>query len=265
MSDALTDAIERLKLGGMAVPPAYERSLRKQFAYYGAAIDDKTREELIQKLLAGLKSVIHPIQEFRDRGLAQGTTVGETPNSLNADITRILTQFEGGRAIAAELNLPFKLDVAQRVMRGAGHFLTDQTDIDEYPAWEFHRLYERDVPRGYKRTGKGVIEVPEENWPTRLAEAGEQCGDDNWLEWEGDDQAGRGVALKSSGIWQALGDGAGGYDDTLGNPFYPFAFNSGFGTDGVPYNECVQLGLIEDGDRPEPAKVDFAKLFEIPA
>ena len=259
--DELQQALERLKRGGMAVPPAYERSLRKQMAAFGEAVDQRTKDELTQKMLDGLKSIIHPLQEFRTRDLAQGVTTGETTNSLTGEITKLLTQFEGGRALAAEMNIGFKIDVAQRVMRGAGHFLSDQADIDEYPAWEFHRLYERDVPRGYKGGKGGLIPVPDDDWPSRWAEAGESCGDDDWLEWEGDDQAGRGVALKSSGIWAQLGSLR---DDTLGNAYYPFAFNSGFGTDGVPYNECVQLGLLQDGDRPEPAKIDFAKLFEIP-
>ncbi len=73
------------------------------------------------------------------------------------------------------------------------------------------------------------------------------------------------IALKSSGVWQALGDGAGGYTDTLGNPFAPFAFNSGYGTDGIPYNECVKLGLLDAGDKPEGSGFDFMSLFGMEA
>jgi hypothetical protein len=29
----------------------------------------------------------------------------------------------------------------------------------------------------------------------------------------------------------------------------------------VPFKECVALGLLDDGDRPEPAKFDLEKLF----
>jgi hypothetical protein len=261
MPDPLTIALRQLQAGNLRLPPQFEQSIRRDLALYGSAVDKLTVEDLVRQLVDGLKSVVHPLQEFRARNLQQGVTTGETPGSLEAGITKLLTQYEGGRAIAAELNLEFKIDVARKVTLGAGHYLTDQSDIDEYPAWEFHRIYDRRVPRGFRSAKGGLIEVPDENWPTRWAEAGEACGDDDWLDWEGDSQTGRGVALKSSGIWIQLGTIR---DDTLGNPWAPFAFNSGFGTDGVPFVECVALGLIQDGDRPEPATIDFDSLIEIP-
>jgi hypothetical protein len=52
------------------------------------------------------------------------------------------------------------------------------------------------------------------------------------------------VALKSSSVWQQLGDGAGGYEDALGNPFAPFAFDSGMDTDEVSRDDVGKLGLI---------------------
>jgi hypothetical protein len=258
----IIDAVERLKRQGLKVPVAAERALSRQLDEFAGALDDATKQQLLQKFLAGLKSIQKPVEEFRDRDLKTSVETGASPASLSGDITKLLAEFDGGDAIANLLNLRFKIDVATRVMRGAGHFLTDQTDVDEYPAWEFHRLYEREVPRGFKSAKGGLIEVPDDDWPARWAEAGEAAGDDDWLDWEGDDQGGRGVALKSSGIWAALGSLR---DDTLGNPFAPFAFNSGFGTDEVPYKECVSLGLLADGDRPEPATFDFTKLFTIPA
>ena len=53
------------------------------------------------------------------------------------------------------------------------------------------------------------------------------------------------VALKNSPIWQALGDGVGGYNDTLGNPYPPFAFDSGMAWVGVDRSECIKLGLVK--------------------
>jgi len=253
--------LDSLARGGLKVPPAAERSVLRQLSEFGAALDDRTKTQLLNTFLEGLKSIAQPLQE--DRGTGQTVTVGQSPASLTSDISRLLSQFSDGGKIADSLNLRFKIDVASQVMRGAGHFLTDQTDVDEYPAWEFHRVYDRDVPRGFQAGKKGVlIPVPDDDWPSRWAEAGDQAGDDGWLDWEGDSQEGRGVALKSSGIWLALGNVR---DDCLGNPFPPFAFNSGFGWDGVPYNECVQLGLIKPGEQAEPAVFDFAKLFEVPA
>ena len=51
------------------------------------------------------------------------------------------------------------------------------------------------------------------------------------------------VALKSSPIWQALGDGVGGFKDTLGNPYPPFAFGSGMGWTDVSADDAASLGL----------------------
>ena len=54
------------------------------------------------------------------------------------------------------------------------------------------------------------------------------------------------VALKSSPIWQALGDGAGGFRDTLGNPYPPFAFGSSYAWVHVDRLEARELGLLDD-------------------
>lgn len=261
MGENLQPFLDSLKRGGVKVPAAAERSLQRQLAEFAGQLDERTKKELLQKFLDGLKSIAHPEQVLRP-GAPQTVTEGATPSSLRGGISELLNQFADGPAIAANLNLDFKISVANKVMRGAGHFLTDQTDVDEYPAWEFHRLYERDVPRGFKSSKGTLVPVEDDDWPARWAEAGAACGDDDWLEWEGDSQTGRGVALKSSGIWAELGNNR---DDTLGNPFAPFAFNSGFGTDGVPYNECVELGLLKDGEQAEPADYDFTKLFSLPA
>jgi hypothetical protein len=57
-------------------------------------------------------------------------------------------------------------------------------------------------------------------------------------------------ALKTSPIWQALADGAGGFEDTLGSPYPPFAFGSGMAWVNVRRSEwkriCQEEG-IPDG------------------
>ena len=57
------------------------------------------------------------------------------------------------------------------------------------------------------------------------------------------------VALKSSPIWRELGNGAGGFRDTRGNPFPPFAFGSGLDWEDVDAEECSDLGLTSPGDQ----------------
>lgn len=104
------------------------------------------------------------------------------------------------------------------------------------PAWELKRYGRRRVPR---------------DWPMRWKAAGDSVG------WVGASRDfGALIALKDSPIWQALGDGAGGYRDTLGNPYPPFAFSSGMAWRGVRREKCIQMGLIGENDQPGvPAKV----------
>ncbi len=108
--------------------------------------------------------------------------------------------------------------------------LSEQTPavLDMWPAWELVRLEERAMPRG--------------DWPLRWDAAARAVG------FEGVSRDyGRMVALKDSPVWQALGDGAGGFRDTLGNPFPPFAYNSGMGWEDVSREECEALGLDMSG------------------
>jgi hypothetical protein len=119
--------------------------------------------------------------------------------------------------------------------------------LDQFPAWRLRRYGERKDPR---------------NWELRWIEAYQQVGG------EGCAKNGELVALKSSPIWAALGSGAGKYTDTLGNPYPPFAFNSGMDWDDVDYEECRRLGIIPDKQRPKPAgsltpgEADFKRVAE---
>ena len=94
--------------------------------------------------------------------------------------------------------------------------------LERWPAWELTRLVGKAVPR--------------EDWPARWRNAGESIG------WEGALKD-RFIALKTSPIWQALGDGAGGFRDTLGNPYPPFAYSSGMAWVAVDRETCERLGL----------------------
>ena len=78
-------------------------------------------------------------------------------------------------------------------------------------------------------------------WDARWKAAGDSVG------WKGaTPDFGTRTALKDSPIWQALGEGAGGYRDGLGNPYPPFAWGSGVGVVDVSRKEAIELGLISD-------------------
>ena len=127
----------------------------------------------------------------------------------------------------------------QRGMAASVARMNAQTEgvLHQFPAWELTRVSGRAMPRS--------------DWPARWAAAGASCGFEGALQ-------DRFMALKDSPIWQALGDGAGGYRDTLLNPFPPFAYGSGMGWVAVARAECIALGLIE-GDE-EVGRPDGASL-----
>ncbi len=118
--------------------------------------------------------------------------------------------------------------------------LETEDTLDMFPAWELTRA---DAPA-----------KPREDWPARWNAAGESVG------WEGARKGiyyGSGVdigfvALKSSPIWAALGSGVGGYRDTLGNPYPPFAFGSYMDWVDVDRETAEQLGLIKKGETAKP-------------
>ena len=129
----------------------------------------------------------------------------------------------------------------QRQMATSAANVAAQTEatVAATPAWELMRFVDRAIPR--------------QDWPRRWKAAGDSVG------WQGALQGDRMVALKASPIWQALGDGAGGYRDTLGNPYPPFAFGSGLAWMEVDREECIELGLILPGQKVAvPQRPDLA-------
>ena len=92
-----------------------------------------------------------------------------------------------------------------------------------FPAWEL-------ASGGYRKQHRT-------DWPQRWKAAGERVA------WRGAHRT-KMVALKNSPIWQALGDGAGGFRDTLGNPYPPFAFGSSYEWVPVDRLEAKELGLL---------------------
>lgn len=99
-----------------------------------------------------------------------------------------------------------------------------------WPAWELRRYESRKAPRG--------------DWMQRWQAAAESVA-----------YAGvahgtrRMIALKTSPVWAALGNGVGGFRDTLGNPYPPFAFSSGLAWADVDADSCRKFGLDPDTDQ----------------
>ena len=118
----------------------------------------------------------------------------------------------------------------------------DETELDVNPAWELVRFVDAEKPRDWEARWASAIEATTTEGATLPG-------------------SGRMVALKNHPVWQALGDGAGGYEDTLGNPWPPFAFNSGMNVVDVPREEAIELGLLGESTR-VPAVTEDADLNE---
>jgi 8-oxo-dGTP pyrophosphatase MutT (NUDIX family) len=241
------------------IPPETMRHVTESLArYFQTASADKI-EQFAEAAKAAVEAELKTenIQTVETmKADTTGVNVGATPATSRGVLTDFIESATGDN-IGGLMNMDFFNRIMREVTQGAGNFVAqnfDQTRLDEFPALELHRVYDREVPRGFK-VGKGgaILPDPDNDWPSRWEAAGGELVD------------GRMVALKSDPIWQALGDGDGGYEDTLGNPFAPFAFNSGFDTDEVSREDAVALGLMDDEDEAKPADFDFTQLLNIEA
>ena len=145
---------------------------------------------------------------------------------------------DGGGVVnpASRRRLNLILETQRRMASSAARMAAETpATLLAWPAWELRRWERRAAPRG--------------DWPRRWQSAAEAVG------YEGVARGtGRMVALKTSPVWQALGDGAGGFRDTLGNPFPPFAYSSGLAWEDVDAETARRLGLDpRGGELPRPS------------
>jgi len=237
---------------------AIDASIRR----YAAGASQDLIEEIVDNYKKALLDLVNPQQVARatEDGGTKLVTEGLNPATARNRLTALL---EGMGEDAPTYRVDFAIKVGQAVSQGAGRHIQQNLNedvLDEYPALEFVRLHDRDVPRGFKTNKDGeLIPDPDQDWPTRWEAACDESGDEKSLSVL--QTTGRMVALKSSGVWQALGDGAGGYTDTLGNSFDPMAFNTGYRQLEVDRDETESLGLIAQGEKAEPSPIDFKNLF----
>lgn len=224
-------------------------AVRRSLSKYSGDLSGSVIDQLVDGIKSSVESLIKPGKEMRD-GVEVET--GLNPATARNAIQDILRKHSIEGLMDSD-RIDFALTTARDVANGAGVFVKEAADpdvVDAYPAWELLRTYDRDVPRGFRSNGKGgLIAMPGDDWPSRWRAAG------------GELINGRMIALKSDGVWQRLGDGVGGYTDTLGNPFPPFAFNSGYDVNNISRAECEDLGLLQPGQTVRVADVDLDNLF----
>ena len=217
-------------LPSAAISEAWSQKIRNE-AVFGARITQRAYLDAIKKNLVDiiggtitpqeaerrLKDTLRNLGYSPERGFGDG----KVPPASAGDI----------RDLSSSRRIQLIIDTNVKRARSMGQVAASENPVSimATPAWKLTRTGARKKPRG--------------NWKRRWAEAGAKCG------WNG---AAKNVmvALKSSPIWQALADGAGGFTDTLGSPFPPFAFGSGMAWVGVGRREwkriCAAEG-IDDG------------------
>jgi hypothetical protein len=156
--------------------------------------------------------------------------------------------------LRTEQRLKVLLDTNTRTARGfaQARISNDPDVIEEYPAWELLRAEERRVPRGASRKPNDI------GWEERWQFAARSSGDNDAYRIL--DQTGRMVALKSSPLWAVLGSA---WDDSLGNPYPPFAYASGMGVEEVDIDDAISLGLVARGAEIAPAEIGLNDGFKV--
>jgi hypothetical protein len=149
--------------------------------------------------------------------------------------------------LSSDGRLNLIIQTNEQTAQGYGQYeqAFDPDTLDDYPAFEFIRIEDREKER---------------DWEQRWTEAARYCGDNDALRCL--DQSGRMVAAKDSDIWDALGDL---WDDSLGNPYPPFAFNSGMWTIEVNREEAEDLGVVKPGQTIKRDDRGFDDDLEVPA
>jgi len=133
------------------------------------------------------------------------------------------------RDLSSTPRLKLQLDTNLRQARAVAQTVAGSTPVALalQPGWTLARVHGRRAPRP--------------DWLQRWSAARAATGGEGSAEREL-------TALKSSPVWQALGDGAGGYQDTLGQPYPPFAFGSGLAWIPADRALCESLRLLAPGD-----------------
>lgn len=227
----------------------------KQAALFAARL---TQLRPLQDLAAGLDAMLQGKATVADVKLIFSKTLEAMGYDAEAggfpeDATGTVPAAARGslRDLASQKRMELIIQTNYRMVANAA-FVRRVTGDDQrryqWPCFELVRIGPRRTPRGFVRRKDGLEVKPGDDWPSRWQAAGGELYD----------RGTRMIALKDSPVWQALGDGAGGYKDTLGNAFPPFAFSSGMGLREISREEALMLGVMDPDD--QAAKVPASLL-----
>ena len=150
---------------------------------------------------------------------------------------------------ASGARIDLVLQTNTRMAQGYGYEDAGNTEeaLELYPCAELVRGEDRAVPRGMVRRGGHLQADPDNGWPARWRRAAQASGDTDALACL--NRHGRMVARKDSPIWEELSE--------FGQPYPPFAFNSGMTKRDVERDDAVHLGVIDELDVIQPSTLAF--------
>lgn len=206
----------------------------KRAAIFSAKVESA---RVLQRLRDVVAEIVRGVTPEREALRAAGEaplllSVPEAKLRLQRELDAIGYQPEAGKAgtiqdLRSDARLDLMVETNEATAHGHGRWVASQDPEirDAFPAWELIRISPAAEPR---------------NWPTR------------WMRAGGRTFAGRMIAPKGSPVWDALGNPL-LFSDALGNPYPPFAFNSGMDVRDISRDEAEALGVIAK-DAPAPAE-----------
>jgi hypothetical protein len=207
----------------------------KERASFSAKV---TRAEILDRFDQLTTDLVQPRRV--DRGgvtVTEGLTLPYAREAMRNFLKSIGYQAEAGKEGSIEdltstrrLDVKFQTDL--RVAQGFGYDQQGQSEgiLDQWPAQELYRAISTNKQR---------------DWGERWVQAANAAGDDDALRVF--ESSGRMIARKDSTIWDVIGS-PDLFPDGLGNPYPPFAFNSGMDVRDVDRKTAVAIGLIRDED-----------------
>ncbi len=196
------------------------------FARLGPAITERAafsatviKAEHLQLIVDSARELVGGTTDFASRRLALKQYLESSGYVASEEDRGTL------RDLASDARLQVQVMTPVQMAQGYGFWKQGQDSavLDAYPAQEFLRVESREVPRT--------------DWPARFAASG------------GTVVNGRMVALKDSPVWVKL--------SRFRQPYEPFDFGSGMGTEDLSRGDAVELGLIDRDTQIQPQDRPF--------
>ncbi len=225
--DILARAPLPTHLSSAEIRAQWSRRLREQ-AIFSARTTSESYLRALRQVLADFVAGRHNAARARELLLGQLNSLGYQPATGFPTVEGAPSVPPAAPGSLRDLSSHQRLNLILRINEETGDSLANLARSEDpavrhlQPAWEL-------IPGRYRRAPR--------DWAARWRAAGQSVA------WRGVATQGY-IALKDRPIWAAIGAGAGGYTDTLGNPYPPFAWGSSMIWVDVPRARAITLGLV---------------------